>query len=89
MGVEYLYGPHAVPLGDGTRARNQDDDWMPPGTPSERYVTALRLLAGQCEALADQITLGHDTYPYYPQGNLALLARTHAAALQAEALKGD
>ncbi len=59
------------------------DDWMPPGTPREQYVTALRLLAGQCEALAARLA-NSDEYPYYPQGNLDLLARTHAAALAAQ-----
>lgn len=61
------------------------DNWMPPGTPREQYVTALRLLAGQCEAIANRVSNPAE-YPYYPQGNLDLLARTHAAALADDAL---
>lgn len=62
-----------------------NDEWMLPGTPREQYVTALRLLAGQCEAVARRIEAGD--YPYYPHGNLDLLARTHVAALAAEAAR--
>ena len=35
-----------------------NDEWMLPGTPREQYVTALRLLAGQCEAVARRIEAG-------------------------------